>query len=429
MIHISSPGGRALLAGALALCTAAAFATPPQITISSPPDGSVFVTGTPIQFTASAYDYEDGDLTDQIYWSTDATGTFGYGGSVQAVLPPGEHFVFANVVDRSGQLRSDAVIVIVFGDGPPAVSITSPANGAAFEIGTPVTLVATALDYEDGDLTDRITWFSNIDGALGVGSPLTVSLSAGTHLIGAYALDHLGNVGVDQIELFVVSDVPPDVVITSPMDGSEFEVGTPIQFSATAFDFEQGDLTDLIVWTSSLDGAIGYGGSFTTVTLTPGEHVVTASVEDIGGAVGSDLVIVFIVGNTPPTLVITQPLEGSQFARSDLITFSATAADFEDGDLSAAILWASSIDGVLGTGATITAHLSPGTHLIQAAILDSGGASAVQEVGITVTNDCPADLNLDHLIDLQDVAILQVNFGQSSGRRHQSRYRHRLGRP
>ena len=57
------------------------------------------------------------------------------------------------------------------------------------------------------------------------------------------------------------SNLPPEVAITSPGDGSGFTEGDPIRFDGTAEDAEDGDLATSLTWTSNLDGAIGAGGS------------------------------------------------------------------------------------------------------------------------------------------------------------------------
>lgn len=79
---------------------------------------------------------------------------------------------------------------------------------------------------------------------------------------------------------------PPVVTITSPADGSTFDSGATILFEGTASDTEDRDLTANLAWTSDIDGPIGTGGSFST-TLSDGNHTITASVTDSGGATGN----------------------------------------------------------------------------------------------------------------------------------------------
>jgi len=85
----------------------------------------------------------------------------------------------------------------------------------------------------------------------------------------------------------------PSVTIDSPADGASFPSGTSISFSGSASDPEDGDLTGSLVWTSSLDGQIGTGGSFNKV-LSEGSHTITASVTDSGGLSGSASITVVV---------------------------------------------------------------------------------------------------------------------------------------
>jgi VCBS repeat-containing protein len=82
----------------------------------------------------------------------------------------------------------------------------------------------------------------------------------------------------------------PTVTITAPADGSTFVDGDPITFTGTASDSEDGNLTASLTWTSSRDGTIGSGGSFTTTALSPGTHTITASVTDSGDLQGFDVI-------------------------------------------------------------------------------------------------------------------------------------------
>lgn len=94
----------------------------------------------------------------------------------------------------------------------------------------------------------------------------------------------------------------PTVSITSPADGSTFDSGATIDFAGTASDKEDGDLTASLVWTSSIDGQIGTGGSF-SATLSDGNHTVTASVTDSGGKTGSDSISITVGTVSEPTTV------------------------------------------------------------------------------------------------------------------------------
>jgi len=176
----------------------------------------------------------------------------------------------------------------------------------------------------------------------------------------------------------------PIVSITSPADNSEFHVGVDnnISFTGTASDTEDGDLTASLSWTSNLDGPINNGGSF-SATLSEGSHTVTASVMDSHGNSASSSITVNVV-NDSPTVSITSPADGSEFNSGASISFTGTASDTEDGDLTASLSWTSDIDGSIESGGSFSKTLSDGTHTITADVTDSAGASGSSSVTVTV---------------------------------------------
>src|SRR5581483_2347351 len=50
---------------------------------------------------------------------------------------------------------------------PPVIAITAPSSGATSPAGSPVTLTATAVDAESGNLAAQVRWSSSRDGSLG----------------------------------------------------------------------------------------------------------------------------------------------------------------------------------------------------------------------------------------------------------------------
>lgn len=186
-----------------------------------------------------------------------------------------------------------------------------------------------------------------------------------------------------------VSNSPPSVSISSPADGGSSTVGDSVAFSGTANDVQDGDLSSSLSWSSSIDGTIGSGASFSTSSLSVGTHTITASVTDSGGLQGSAS-ITFTVNpvpppNTAPTVTITSPADGTSVTQGTSISFAGTADDNEDGNLSANLAWTSSLDGAIGNGASFsTAGLSVGTHTITAGVTDSGGMSGSDSITVTV---------------------------------------------
>ena len=218
-----------------------------------------------------------------------------------------------------------------------------------------------------------------IDGALW-NTVNDTSLSAGSIALYSWGTEGLSFDDV-RVTQGVILNEAPTVTISAPADGSTFNEGANISFVGSAVDNQDGDLTANLTWTSSIDGAIGSGGSF-SAALSAGMHTITASVTDSGGLAGSDDISMTI--NAAPTVTITAPPNGSLFSEAETINFTGTASDPEEGDLGASLSWSSDINGAIGTGAAASTSLSPGVHTITASATDSAGLSENDQIMVTV---------------------------------------------
>jgi beta-lactam-binding protein with PASTA domain len=85
-----------------------------------------------------------------------------------------------------------------------------------------------------------------------------------------------------------------------------------------------------------------------------------------------------------PTVSIIEPVDGAIFSTDTEITFTGTASDVEEGDLSANLVWTSNKDGVLGSGSSVTTTLSKGRHKIIATVTDITGLSGSDEIKVRI---------------------------------------------
>lgn len=90
-------------------------------------------------------------------------------------------------------------------------------------------------------------------------------------------------------------------------------------------------------------------------------------------------------GDWPIVSISVSPsnvLEGAQ------VTFTGSATDTEDGDLTAGLAWRSDLDGPIGSGGTFsTPSLSVGTHTVTARVTDSDSNSGSASVMVTIVGD------------------------------------------
>ncbi|MDX1577382.1 MAG: alpha/beta hydrolase fold domain-containing protein [Gemmatimonadota bacterium] len=97
-----------------------------------------------------------------------------------------------------------------------------------------------------------------------------------------------------------------------------------------------------------------------------------------------------ITTNGAPTATITSPADGATFVEGLSIPFAGSASDPEDGSLAGSSLqWSSNIDGEMGTGETVTAALSVGSHAITLTAVDSRGSAGTASIGVTVNQAAP----------------------------------------
>ena len=176
---------------------------------------------------------------------------------------------------------------------------------------------------------------------------------------------------------------PPDVSILSPYSMALYFETESVDFLAEAFDIEDGEISGLVEWTSSLDGLLGFGSSI-SLSISAGDHIITAKVVDSHGNAASTSVNLNVQPNSVPQLDIYAANHGDIFNEGDIVPLAGEAIDIEEGNISENIQWASSLDGLLGTGSFVQPQLSVGSHTITASITDSVNGTAVKTVTIVI---------------------------------------------
>jgi hypothetical protein len=202
--------------------------------------------------------------------------------------------------------------------------------------------------------------------------------------------------GVEKLYPPSALNTTPSVSIAAPSSNSSFTQGTAIGFSGSATDKEDGNLSSKLVWSSSRDGQIGTGASFSRV-LTVGTHTITATAWDSAGQSSSRQITATVTStttNTAPTVTISAPANNVTVTAGTAVTFSGSASDSQDGSLTAKLAWSSSIQGALGTGGSLSKSLTAGTHIITAKVTDSGGMTSSRQITVFATSSSQSGLKL-----------------------------------
>ena len=91
----------------------------------------------------------------------------------------------------------------------PKLVLSAPRANVSVVVGSPVACAAVATDREDGDLSARIAWSSNLQGALGEGPFLSAcDLVVGKHTLSASVVD-AGGLQTTVVRLLTVRPPPP----------------------------------------------------------------------------------------------------------------------------------------------------------------------------------------------------------------------------
>jgi hypothetical protein len=364
----------------------------PTISIISPSESEVYSSQNEIEFEATIDDYIDGDICsaitdadENVYWESSIDGVLAYSCSFNTELSLGTHTLTFSATNSSGN-SSEESIELEVAEAEPTLSITSPADYSDYDETESITLIASATDNQDGDISADITWTSDLDGELGTGASLTQTLSPGTHTITALVIDSHGFSEEATLTL-TIEHTPPTISITSPRADSEYDYETELTLTASASDTQDGTLTgDSIIWSSSVQGDLGTGESLAISSLYPGTHTLTATATDSDAQETSTSVSGIYIDAGEPAVTLSSPSDDDSFYYSQSITFTGSATDESDGTLTAgSLVWESSLDGSFGTGAIFTLDsLSSGAHTIRLTATDNDGWSTSESVSITV---------------------------------------------
>ena len=259
-----------LLAALAALVTAPAAVADtdpagPQIEIAQPADGEGFYQGQKVQAGYGCFPGTagwpviacDGDIPLGEYLDTSSVGT---------------HTFTVHALDYAGAEAAVTHTYTVFDVIPPTATITTPAAGAEYPVGSELYASYSCDDGPGG---------SAIAGCIGtypVGYPLPTS-QAGTYTFKVDAFDAAGNHGTASATYRIVDRTPPQITIQAPADGAHYSVGETVVSSYSCHDDVDGSRVTC---------------KATPFDPTPGMHVFRVDSVDSSGNVASVSVTYYV---------------------------------------------------------------------------------------------------------------------------------------
>jgi len=280
--------------------------TPPTVSITSPAD-SASVSGL-VTVAATASD-AGGSGVQIVRFYVDGT-YIGYDTSAPyarawdtTLFPNGPHTVRARAYDIANNVSESAITVNENNpdNTPPAVSITSPTEGASVS-GT-INVAANASDSQGVQIVRFYvdsTYIGYDTSAPYARTWNTTLFTNGAHTVRARAFDWANNMTEDTVSVSVnnvISDVtPPTIRITSPLASTT--VSGTVFVTADAAD--AGGMQIVRFWVDGTyigyDTSAPYSRAWNTASFSNGAHVIKAKAYDAANN-GAETTIVVTVGN------------------------------------------------------------------------------------------------------------------------------------
>jgi len=162
----------------------------------------------------------------------------------------------------------------------------------------------------------------------------------------------------------------PTAQIISPLPGT-YALGSALNFHGAASDPEDGPLAgSSLVWTSSRQGQIGTGSSFTRGDLDDGIHSIALTAVDSRGATGSALTVITIEGQSSPRISLGLSNEDGFLDASGVFQSARGAFLVDDGEGARADslvyeLQVVNESEITATGITVRNDVDPSTGIIR----------------------------------------------------------------
>jgi hypothetical protein len=291
----------------------------------------------------------------------------------------GAHTLQAVAMDSNGNAATSSVINVTAADLPPSVTLTNPANASQILAGSSVLLGASATD--DGTVTN-VDFF--MDGSL-IDSSTTSPYSAnwiattGAHALMAVAQDNSGQSTTSAV--VNVTGTLPTVSITNPTNNQTVSIYN-YNVSASAA-VSPGTITNVALYVDAVlfGNKIASPYTFTVSGASAGVHALQAVAMDSNGNSATSSVVNVTTADLPPSVTLTNPVNGSAILAGASVTLGASAAD--DSAVTNVAFYA---DGSLVGSSTSSPYVatwnvtSLGAHALMAVAQDNIGQSTTSAV-------------------------------------------------
>ena len=288
-------------------------------------DGSEMVTLD----GSSSYDIElDGYIVSYKWFNDIGASPICFGKLSDCDFPVGTHIVTLVVTDNDGATATDTVDITVnqlpIANAGPDQTVNDT-DGDGLEM---VTLDGTKSSDPDGNIVSY-TWSEGMT-FVGNGPTPSYDFSVGTHIVVLVVQDNNGTTNSSTVTIEVLANKPPTA---NAEEDQTSVVGATVSFDGSGSTDPDGTIVSYN-WEFG-DGATGSGIYPTHIYSSYGDHIVTLTVTDNGGATATDTVIVTIEDAVTITAAVydskkdTLTIKATSSAGSEAI-LTASAGNFEN---------------------------------------------------------------------------------------------------
>lgn len=280
----------------------------PEVEITSPADGLIIFSASPINIVAAASDPDGVIVQVEFFVNGQSVGTDNVAPYVTTYnfSQDDVYEIETKAIDNDGcETTSDPIFIQVGPNQPPDVTITNPADGTVLTSFQTLNISANATD-PDGIVT-QVEFFVN-------GTRLLVDTNApyelpynfnaiGTYTIVAIATDNAGATDTHTITTDVqITNFPPSTQVISPADGSNYTPLDLIMLEAEAED-PDGDIQHVEFFIDGVSYEIDDEFPFLVYWQPPGPgtYVITSIATDDNGTTSVASEVTITIGYSAET--------------------------------------------------------------------------------------------------------------------------------
>lgn len=340
----------------------------------APTTPSTYQVGEGIQFEASAFDPDGGDV--RIRWE------FGDGDTANGPLVTHAYgtagtYRVGIVATDDEETTTEVTRTVRVVNLRPDVTVVAPDADSEFVVDREISFEVRAVDPDGGDVDLR--WeFGDGDSAEGLAVSHAYE-AEGPYTVRLVATDDEGT--TTEVTFTVrVANLPPEVTVVDPDPDSEFVVDREIPFEVRATDPDGGEVT--VQWNFD-DGTTATGPLVSHTFTEQGTYEVTVTViGDEGGETVRSVPIQVL--NLRPEVSLLAPDPGSEHLVKTPVTFDARGRDPDGGDVE--FRW-SFDDGTTEVGPRVTHSFSEaGTYTVVLDVTDEEQSTTRTTIKVQVTD-------------------------------------------